>query len=307
MMKLVAQIQDHVYSNPQLAAGQLAAIASGLVNPSFPSFLLYLQPLPPPAPKLPGSQALGHDAGPLHAQLLHGPGALERPRAARAVRAFVRVAPDIVSVSHPDALVQLQGHRTKGKAENQKDDVIYWQMKGNIVGANREDHARVRRVMSNGFSAQAMMEQQPLIQRYVDLLLSRLRDRCDDGRTPLDVTQWYNWATFDLVGDLAFGEPFDCLEQGQYHPWVTLIFESMLTMGNIAVLRRFGYGVGNLLAWCFIPRALARKMQEHNALSAVKVERRLGRQAERGDLIGKMLSGSRKQGSVGLTHFHLRW
>ncbi|KAK7947706.1 cytochrome P450 [Apiospora aurea] len=275
MMKLVAQIRGHATADP-----------------SYCLYNLFLHPLrSTPGPKLwamtrvPYTLNFFTGRGPWNARELHaryGP--------------IMRVAPDIVSVGHPDALVQLRGHRTKGKAENHKDDVVYWQMKGNIVGTNREDHSRVRRIISNGFSAQAMMEQQPLIQRYVDLLLQRPRERCDGGRTPLDVTQWHNWATLDLVGDLSFGEPFACLEQGQYHPWVTLTFESMLTMGNTAVLRRFGYGVGNLLSWCFIPRALARKMQEHNALSAVKVERRLGRQAERGHLIGKMLSGSRKQG-----------
>ncbi|KAK8087512.1 cytochrome P450 [Apiospora phragmitis] len=200
---------------------------------------------------------------------------------------FVRLAPDIVSVSHPDAHTQLQGHRTKGKPENPKDEHVIFQMKGNIIGANREDHSRFRRAMSHGFSAQAReiiaLEQQPMIKRYVDLLLQRMREHCHQGRSPLDVTQWYNWATFDIVGDLASGEPFDCLEEAHYHP------------GKVSTLLRFEY-IGRLLPMLFIPRGLVKKMQEHTELSAIKVEKRLGLQTERADLIGKMVSGSRKQG-----------
>lgn len=67
---------------------------------------------------------------------------------------FVRLAPDIVSVSHPDALAHLQGHR-KGKPENPKDDLVVWPMKDNIIGIDAEGHARLRRAMAHGFSAQA--------------------------------------------------------------------------------------------------------------------------------------------------------
>lgn len=68
---------------------------------------------------------------------------------------FVRVAPDVVSVSHPDALNHLQGHR-KGKPENPKDESMTWQVRDSIIGVpTKEEHSRLRRVMSHGFSAQS--------------------------------------------------------------------------------------------------------------------------------------------------------
>lgn len=67
---------------------------------------------------------------------------------------FVRLAPDIISVSHPDAMNQLQGHR-KGKPENPKDMKAYATFTNSVVGADRANHSRMRRVMSHGFSAQA--------------------------------------------------------------------------------------------------------------------------------------------------------
>lgn len=72
-----------------------------------------------------------------------------------------------------------------------------------------------------------MREQQPIIQGYVNLLIQRLRERCDGGKQPLDAVAWYNYTTFDIIGDLAFGEPFGSLEAGEYHPWIAMIFKSI--------------------------------------------------------------------------------
>ncbi|KAK7999076.1 hypothetical protein PG991_014751 [Apiospora marii] len=212
---------------------------------------------------------------------------------------FVRLSPDSVSCSHPDAIHQLQGHRKGGKPENPKDDHVILQFKDDIVGVkSREEHSRLRRVMSHGFSAQAMLEQQPLIKRYVDLLLQRLHERGDGGRTPLDVCKWYNWTTFDIIGDLAFGESFDNLETGNYHPWVSIIFESLVVMSKVTTLHRFEF-IGKLLPGLLIPRAMNKKMQEHNELSAMKVDKRLSstEDRDRPDLIGKMVAGSEKHGN----------
>jgi hypothetical protein len=33
--------------------------------------------------------------------------------------------------------------------------------------------------------------------------------------------------TFDVMGDLVFGESFGCLDSSDYHPWVKLIFDSV--------------------------------------------------------------------------------
>ncbi|KAK4129748.1 cytochrome P450 [Parathielavia appendiculata] len=43
----------------------------------------------------------------------------------------------------------------------------------------------------------------------------------------IDVGRWYNSATFDLIGDLAFSQFFGCLESGGYYPWVAIIFDNI--------------------------------------------------------------------------------
>lgn len=41
-----------------------------------------------------------------------------------------------------------------------------------IINADREEHSRFRRALSHGFSDSAMRDQEPMIAKYVDLLIA---------------------------------------------------------------------------------------------------------------------------------------
>lgn len=109
----------------------------------------------------------------------------------------VRVAPEQVAFTDARAWKELMGHRRPGQLENIRDPIHYSLSKQGLIGSiSSEEHGRQRRIVSHGFSSQAMMEQQPLIQQYVDLLMQRLRENCQGGTKALDMTKWYNWTTF---------------------------------------------------------------------------------------------------------------
>lgn len=75
-----------------------------------------------------------------------------------------------------------------------------------------ENHSKNRKLLSHAFSDKALQEQEPLIQKYVDQLVDRLKEVTSEDGQPIDMTKWYNWITFDIVADLLFGEPFGCLQ-----------------------------------------------------------------------------------------------
>ncbi|KAK6063085.1 trichothecene c-15 hydroxylase [Seiridium cupressi] len=199
---------------------------------------------------------------------------------------IVRLAPEIVSINHPDAMKELRGHRKAGVPENGKDPIHSGANLQNIIGANRNDHARFRRLMSNGFSAQAMFEQQPIIRKYIDQLFERLHAEALQGTKPVDMVSWYNFTTFDIIGDLAFGESFGCLETSTYHPWIELIFGSIKYLAFAINLDRYPLITPALKL--FIPRKLRTKMMEHSQLSELKVRRRLESKVDRPDFIAKI-------------------
>ncbi|KAI4592833.1 hypothetical protein KJ359_010386 [Pestalotiopsis sp. 9143b] len=209
---------------------------------------------------------------------------------------FVRIAPEILCISHLDAAPDLKGHRKAGKKEHGKDPIAQFSTRHNIIGANRADHARFRQSLAHGFSAQAMLEQQPTIRKYINTLFQRLHEMSAAGSKPVDMAAWFNYTTFDVIGDLAFGEPFGCLEDSSYHPWVQLIFSNIKFM---AVVRNFlRYPFAGLWRKLWLPKDLIIKNQEHEELSKMKVRKRLATESDRPDFIGKMVCGRDGKGNM---------
>ncbi|KAL0932145.1 cytochrome p450 [Colletotrichum truncatum] len=200
----------------------------------------------------------------------------------------VRLAPDTVDFANPSAFKDLMGHsKGGGGAENYKDPINARYKPHSIINANREDHARIRRVLAHGFSAQSMIAQQPLIQTQVDLLIQRLHENCDDGGKALNMVSWYNWTTFDIIGDLAFGEPFGCLESSDYHPWVSVIFDNIHAGIYRNQFQRYAL-TRPFVKW-LMPKDLKEKQRFHNELSKEKVQRRMALGESRPDFVQSMM------------------
>jgi cytochrome P450 len=68
-----------------------------------------------------------------------------------------------------------------------------------------------------------MYEQEPIIKRYVDTWISQLSKKSESGEV-LNVVNWLNFLTFDIIGDLVFGEGFGCTDTGVSHFYVTGLF-----------------------------------------------------------------------------------
>ena len=72
----------------------------------------------------------------------------------------------------------------------------------------------MRKQFSHDFSAQALAKQQEVIQYFIDMLITQLDKHCTEQ--PGDMKDWYNFCTFDIIGELAFGEPFGSTASGAY-------------------------------------------------------------------------------------------
>lgn len=91
-----------------------------------------------------------------------------------------------------------------------------------ILSANPHDHARMRKVLNQVFSDRAFREHEPVVEGYANLLIKRLYEQIQEGggEAKLNMLDWYVWTSFDIMGDLAFGEKFECLQSQKLHPWV---------------------------------------------------------------------------------------
>ena len=141
----------------------------------------------------------------------------------------VRFSPEELSFTSEQAWKDIYGHRD---APLIKDPTFYNVVKlgsdgaASIFNADQQSHPRIRKQLAHAFSEKALRDQEPAMKAYVDLLIEKLRGAAAIG-TPVDMVEWYNFTTFDMVGDLALGKSFGCLNNTRYHSWVSGIWKSI--------------------------------------------------------------------------------
>ncbi|KAF7595373.1 hypothetical protein BBP40_006366 [Aspergillus hancockii] len=207
---------------------------------------------------------------------------------------IVRISPNMLVYRNPQAWKDICGHRKHGDAPFVKDPEFYpEQVTGHTMLTTPSEiyHSRARRLLSHAFSEKALKEQEPLLQSYVDLLIRRLHDQVSKQQA-VDMTSWYNYTTFDIIGDLAFGEPFNCLRDSYYHPWVKAVFPSVKAA---ALLRPFLL-LPKQLVEILVPPSL-KKMRDDNFIFAKeKVNHRLSLQTTRSDFMTYILKHNNERG-----------
>lgn len=188
---------------------------------SYPLYSLYLHPLRVyPGPKLSAITRL-----PYWIACLKGDQVRWLARLHRQYGPVVRFGPDDLSYADGQAWRDIC-LVPKGKKENGKDVMFHAPAANgvpNIVCQNSiAHHARLRRALSPAFSEKALKAQEPLLQKYANLVIARSREMYE-----LDMSQLMNFATFDIMADFAFGESLHMVESGQYSEWVAKVFNTI--------------------------------------------------------------------------------
>ncbi|PKY04603.1 cytochrome P450 [Aspergillus campestris IBT 28561] len=220
---------------------------------------------------------LPHDAKRLHAQ--YGPA--------------VRIAPNEVTFTDPAAWKEIYGVRP-GKPQRPKDLRHVSVGPNHIPSMLRADdrtHARYRRALAPGFSEGSLQRQEVIVRGYIDLLVERLRAATaagEEGSATVDISRWYNYTTFDIIGDLAFGDSFGCLQNSRYHFWVQVLYSHFHNAAWANVLRRIPWGE-KLMRW-IIPRKVFEEKQAQNQMTGEKVHARIEKgDNERADFLSHVL------------------
>jgi cytochrome P450 len=130
----------------------------------------------------------------------------------------VRVGPNELSFVGAQAWEDIYGHRP-GHANMHKDPIHVGSIEAvegvtTLTMSNDEVHARQRRALSHPFSMKALLEQQDIVNSHVTKLMSNFH-RLSQKEPPINIVDWYNFTTFDIIGDLCFAEPFGCLDEGK--------------------------------------------------------------------------------------------
>lgn len=101
--------------------------------------------------------------------------------------------------------------------------------------------------------------------------------------------RWFNFATFDLIGDLSFGESFNALESEEYNSWLGNIVSGFKFARLFRVFAAYPIiGIPFFIAISKIP-SFDRAWKKHEEYTREKSGRRLDSKTDRRDLMRYVL------------------
>ncbi|KAE8333944.1 cytochrome P450 [Aspergillus sergii] len=288
-MALAAEYFSHTLSQPYGSSFRVA-VAASLVFICYIIHTTVYNLLFSPLTSFPGPKLWAVSNIPRQISVLGGRSHLRMLALHHRYGPVVRVGPNELSFNGPQGFRDIYGFR-RGQPQFQKDPKMYGSpLSGisNSIGGHidSETHSRHRRLLSHAFSERSLREQEGIVVYYVDLFIQRLRERTSLNKihkAEEDLKSWFNFTTFDIIGDLMFAETFDCLKDSQLHPWIALVFNNVKGVAFLGALNE--YALFRKMQGSLLPKALKQKMLENHKLCAQKADRRLQKGASRPDFV----------------------
>lgn len=207
---------------------------------------------------------------------------------------FVRFGPNWVSVLSVDAIPIVYGGSRFGRTPWMKSD---W-YDGAVRGAKRislhqevdmlKHHAR-RKVWDHGFTGKAIADYKPEILEFISKLERNVAAvEAQPGKT-IDMGLQSNFFSFDVMGVLAFGEPFGMLDAGEKHFFMQTLEEAMQALFPFSELPWLRI----IFARCLPIPARLKRFEKQNI---ERFERRLAQGSSRRDIFTYLLGEEKDEG-----------
>lgn len=96
----------------------------------------------------------------------------------------------------------------------------------NVISAPAADHVRFRKALTPAYSEKSVREYEPVIRSYFDKFLSRFDGLIENGggnSAVVDIVEWVNFATFDIIGELSWSKSYECVDKGTGHAFMGVL------------------------------------------------------------------------------------
>ncbi|KAF9776196.1 hypothetical protein IL306_005670 [Fusarium sp. DS 682] len=221
----------------------------------------------------------------------HNPTLLKLPRLISEGPVF-RVSPNELSFASLKSWKDIYGHAVGKKQTLVKSE--FYDMYGAgfrslCIGSERDPqkHRKMKQSLTAAFSTKALREQEEIVANVVDAFVDKIGKLGGPKSDGLDMTKWYEMLAFDVLGEMAFGESFGCIEDGKPHFWQELILDHLFFITVADNLRRFP--LVPTIARLLFP-FISAVSKTHTNYTRAKVDRRLASKSGRKDLMSNLLS-----------------
>ena len=164
---------------------------------------------------------------------------------------FVRTGPEEITIFHPEVLRAVDG------PGNSCTKAVWYDLLLPNIAVNttrsRTEHDRRRRIWDQGFTTKAMSYYEERMMRHGGILERAISDLARRDR-PVNVSTWFYWFTFDVMGEFAFARSFGMLEDEQWHIVVVMLRKAMRLLGPLSPVPWLAQAGFKILPWFYVVR-----------------------------------------------------
>ncbi|KAJ5116813.1 pisatin demethylase [Penicillium angulare] len=131
---------------------------------------------------------------------------------------FVRLGPNMVSVSDPSAISTLYSTRTRYPKSN------FYPVMGNVANGkvvptifstlDESFHETMKRPIAQVYAMTNLRTYEPLVESTESIFFEKLEGLADAGKS-FDLGTWLHWFATDVIMEITFGKRLGFLEQGE--------------------------------------------------------------------------------------------
>ncbi|KAK2791469.1 hypothetical protein FQN53_002578 [Emmonsiellopsis sp. PD_33] len=131
---------------------------------------------------------------------------------------YVRIGPNELSITDPGAVQAIYSGRAK-VSKGPWYDIMLPKVTLHTE-RDKKEHARRRKVWDMALSSKAVRSYEPCVRKHINQLVNRIDGMLDN---PMDITEWFNYFSLDLMGSMGFGRSFNMVADGK-EPFVLKMF-----------------------------------------------------------------------------------
>lgn len=164
---------------------------------------------------------------------------------------FVRTGPEEITIFHPEVLRAVDG------PGNRCTKAVWYDLLLPELAVNttrsKPEHDRRRRIWDHGFTAKALMNYEEQMMKHGDVLERGISDLVQKGQ-PVNVSAWFYWFTFDVMGEFAFAKSFGMLESERWHIAVVMLRKAMRLLGPFSPVPWLAQIAFSMIPWFWVIR-----------------------------------------------------
>ncbi|KAF2466583.1 cytochrome P450 [Lindgomyces ingoldianus] len=138
---------------------------------------------------------------------------------------IVRTGPRELSIANADAISLIHGPTSRCTKGSWYDNSKAIEGSSLHTTRDKRDHKERRKIWERAFNAKSLREYEPRLNRHGRALIERLREHA--AEPALRISNWINFYSFDIMGDVGFSRSFGMMEKGKEDILIEQLHKSM--------------------------------------------------------------------------------